>query len=92
MSIETSKRTTDERKLAKIYSALGEPNRLRLVRALLQHDEMTCGQLAEMLDVTASHHIAELLDCGLVDMRKVGRHHVLWLKREVLTKYAPAIL
>jgi DNA-binding transcriptional ArsR family regulator len=95
MDIEMTSETADERTLAKVYSALGEPNRLRLVRALAYKDEMTCGELAELLNIspsTASHHIAELVDCGLVTMRKQGRHHVLRLRRELLAQYAPAII
>jgi DNA-binding transcriptional ArsR family regulator len=95
MDIEMTSEIADERILAKIYSALGEPNRLRLVRALADKGEMTCGELAELLNVsasTASHHIAELVDCGLVAMRKQGRHHVLRLRRELIAQYAPAVI
>ncbi len=95
MNVEVLKETLDERELAKIYRALGEPNRLRLVRALAQQEELTCGELAALLGVspsTASHHIAELVDCGLVGMRKHGRHHVLRLRHEMLARYAPGII
>ncbi len=95
MNVEVLKETLDERELSKIYRALGEPNRLRLVRALAQQEELTCGELAALLDVspsTASHHIAELVDCGLVSMRKQGRHHVLRLRHEMLARYAPGII
>jgi DNA-binding transcriptional ArsR family regulator len=95
MSIEISKEIVDERTLAGIYKALGEPNRVRVVRALLQEEEMTCGQLTSLLGVSAStfsHHIAELIECGLVSKRKEGRHHILSVRRDILTKYAPAII
>jgi DNA-binding transcriptional ArsR family regulator len=85
----------DEHALARIYSALGEPTRLRLLRVLAAGGEMSCGQLAQMVDITAStgsHHIAELMDCGLLQMRKDGRFHLLSVRRDVLTQFAPAIL
>lgn len=95
MDIEVSKEIIDEYTLAGIYKALGEPNRLRVVRALLQEQEMTCGQLTTLLGVSAStfsHHIAELIECGLVSKRKDGRHHILSLRRDILIRYAPAII
>jgi DNA-binding transcriptional ArsR family regulator len=96
MVVQVSKgEVTDEHALAKIYSALGEPNRLRLLRVLAAGGEMSCGQLAQEVDITAStgsHHISELMDCGLLQMRKDGRFHLLSVRRDVLAKFAPAIL
>ncbi len=96
MVVQTSKgEVTDEHTLARIYSALGEPTRLRVLRVLAARGEMSCGQLAQEVDITAStgsHHIAELMDCGLLQMRKKGRFHLLSVRREVLAKFAPAIL
>jgi DNA-binding transcriptional ArsR family regulator len=95
MDIETSNKIVDEKTLAGIYKALSEPNRVRVVRALLQEEEMTCGQLTSLLGVSAStfsHHIAELIECGLVSKRKEGRHHILSVRRDILIKYAPAII
>jgi DNA-binding transcriptional ArsR family regulator len=85
----------DERTLARIYSALGEPTRVRLLRVLATGGEMSCGQLAQEVDIaasTGSHHISELMDCGLLQMRKDGRFHLLSVRRDVLAKFAPAIL
>jgi DNA-binding transcriptional ArsR family regulator len=85
----------DEHALARIYSALGEPTRVRVLRVLATGGEMSCGQLAQQVDITAStgsHHISELMDCGLLQMRKKGRFHLLSVRRDVLAKFAPAIL
>lgn len=35
---------------------------------------------------------AVVMDCGLLQMRKDGRFHLLSVRREVLAKFAPAIL
>ena len=86
---------TDELTLARIYSALGEPTRLRVLRVLAESGEMSCGQLAQATGITAStgsHHISELMDCGLLQMRKDGRFHMLSVRRDLLAKVAPAIL
>jgi len=67
----------------------------RLLRVLAAGGEMSCGQLAQVVDITAStssHHISELMDCGLLQMRKDGRFHMLSVRRDVLAKFAPAIL
>jgi DNA-binding transcriptional ArsR family regulator len=96
MVVQMSKgEVADEHTLARIYSALGESTRLRLLRVLAAGGEMSCGQLAQEVDITAStssHHISELMDCGLLQMRKDGRFHMLSVRREVLAKFAPAIL
>lgn len=95
MVVEISKGEADEQALAKVYAALGEPNRLRLLRVLAAGGEMSCGQISQQVDMTAStasHHIAALLDCGLIHMRKDGRFHLLSVRRDLLATYAPAVL
>ena len=54
--------------LAKLYAAVGEPTRLRIL-GLLAEREATGTELSERLGLTAptiSHHMARLLEAGLV--------------------------
>lgn len=62
--------------LSSMFKALADKNRLRIMAALLQHDELCVCQLTEFLGVagaTASRHLSLLQKANLVQSRKVGR-------------------
>jgi len=64
------------KQILSLCRALSDRNRLRIVAALVAHDELCACQLTEMLAVsgaTASRHLGVLLGCGLVVSRKAGR-------------------
>ncbi|MCD1258368.1 helix-turn-helix transcriptional regulator [Paenibacillus athensensis] len=79
----------------KIYKALGEPTRLRIVQLLGRHGELSCMELLERLQLSAgstvSHHLRLLLDCDLLALRKEGTYHYYSLQEQMLRQYAPAI-
>jgi len=59
-----------------ILKALADRNRLRIVAALMSHDELCACHIVELLQVTgatASRHMGLLIRSGLVDSRKDGR-------------------
>jgi ArsR family transcriptional regulator, arsenate/arsenite/antimonite-responsive transcriptional repressor len=59
-----------------MIKALADQNRMRIMAALLQHEELCACQLTELLGVagaTASRHLAQLQGAGLVEGRKEGR-------------------
>lgn len=56
--------------------ALADRNRLRVVAALMNNEELCACQISEMLGVsgaTASRHMELLIRAGLIDSRKSGR-------------------
>jgi ArsR family transcriptional regulator len=56
--------------------ALADRNRLRVVAALMNQEELCACQLSELLGVsgaTASRHMELLIRSGLVESRKAGR-------------------
>ena len=62
--------------VARMFALLGDPTRLRLVRALHERGELGVGELAEETGVTlanASQHLARLADAGLVGRRREGK-------------------
>ncbi|MFN3689990.1 MAG: ArsR/SmtB family transcription factor [Fimbriimonadales bacterium] len=80
-----------ERKAIRIARALADPMRLRMLRALLQHGELSCGELAEQFPIaqsTVSHHLHVLMNADLVAMRKQGQHHYFRPQRETLCAFA----
>ena len=66
--------TTD---VAIICKALGDSNRLQIVKMLSEGEKCGC-KLLEAFDITQptlSHHMKILCDCGLVNDRKEGKWH-----------------
>jgi DNA-binding transcriptional ArsR family regulator len=62
---------------ARMFSLLGDPARLRLVRELYENDELAVSELAERTGMTvanASQHLARLAEGGLVARRREGRN------------------
>ncbi len=65
-------------RLAARHSVLAEPVRLQLLHLIASHPdgEVRAGALPERVDrskATVSHHLAVLLDAGLVRRRRAGR-------------------
>ncbi|MFN4033774.1 MAG: ArsR/SmtB family transcription factor [Fimbriimonadales bacterium] len=74
-----------------IARALADPTRLSILRALLQHSELSCGEIAHRFPIaqsTVSHHLNALMQAGLVAMRKQGQHHYFRAVRETLCAFA----
>jgi len=62
--------------ISQLFKALGDQNRLRVVAALMEYDELCACQLTELLQITAataSRHMGVLVACGLVSSRKESR-------------------
>ena len=88
----------DERRYAEellaFFKALSDANRLRIV-ALLSEQDLSVGELAEMLDLssaTVSHHLSKLSDVGLVSARAEGYYNVYELDLDALNEMAKRIL
>ena len=72
-------------KLIKIFKALSDKNRLRVIAALIEHKELCACQLTELMQVTgatASRHLGTLLATGLIKSRKDGRWVYYCLNKE----------
>lgn len=84
-----------ERELVRIYRALGDIMRLRMVRLLATREEMGCAELAGELGLsrpTLSHHTRILHDSGLIDVRREGPYRYYRLRRDVLKRFAPEVI
>lgn len=65
----------NETDIALICKALGDSNRLRIVKMLSDGEKCGC-KLLEAFDITQptlSHHMKILCECGLVEARRVGK-------------------
>ena len=70
---------------AKLFRSLGDPTRLQLVLCLLEGEQRVVDLVAEvgLAQSTVSAHLACLRDCGLLDMRPVGRQSYYRLAHDV---------
>ena len=78
---------------ARVFKALCDPNRVRILE-LLQTGEVCACALLEQLEIsqpTLSHHMKILVDCGLVSARKAGRWMHYRLDRRRLATVGAAI-
>lgn len=63
-------------KILSVFKALSDRNRLRIYMALVNHNELCACQIVELLQVTgatASRHLNQLTQAGLLKSRKDGR-------------------
>jgi ArsR family transcriptional regulator len=72
---------------ADVFSALGDPIRLKMVELLAKHDALCVCELQEDFDIgqpTVSHHLKVLRDVGLVEVQRRGTWAYYSLQREAL--------
>ncbi|AEI42335.1 ArsR/SmtB family transcription factor [Paenibacillus mucilaginosus] len=84
------------REAVKVYKALGEPTRLKIAMLLTEEKNLCCTDIKSKLESiagsTLSHHLKQLTDCGLLDLRKDGTFIYYSVNREMAQKYAPYLL
>lgn len=75
--------------VALICKALGDSNRLQIVKMLSDGEKCGCKLLEtfEITQPTLSHHMKILCECGLVNDRKEGRWHHYSLNCETLCHF-----
>lgn len=78
-----------EMDVALICKALGDPNRLKIVRMLSDGEKCGCKLLEafEITQPTLSHHMKILCECGLVEARKEGKWSHYSLSCEILSGF-----
>lgn len=73
-----------------IGRALADPRRFAILEQVAAADGMACCELREhkvISPATISHHMKELNDAGLIDMKREGRGAYLFLRRPVFEAY-----
>lgn len=75
---------TGETPLADFFRALGDEHRIRILRLLATHRELSVSELGEHLGQSqpaVSHHLSLLKGAGLIDYRRDGRFNRYALDR-----------
>jgi ArsR family transcriptional regulator, arsenate/arsenite/antimonite-responsive transcriptional repressor len=74
---------------ALVFKALGDENRLQIVRMLSGGEKCACKLLEQIVitQPTLSHHMKILCDCGLVNVRREGKWSHYSLNDGVLVEF-----
>lgn len=76
--------------VAIMCKALGDSNRLQIIKILSACDEKSACDLLEHFQITQptlSHHMKVLSECALVDIRKEGKWHYYSVNKERLKEF-----
>lgn len=79
--------------VARICKALGDNNRLQIVRMLTEGEKCACRLLEafEITQPTLSHHMKILCECGLVSARKDGKWQHYSINKDIWNEFSDFI-
>jgi ArsR family transcriptional regulator len=81
----------DPNRFQRIAKALADPRRFEIFEEMATSpDELACGRIVERFPITqatVSHHLKELTDAGLVEIRPEGQFRYCRARLDVLQEY-----
>lgn len=80
--------------MLRVFAALSDENRFRIVELLACGREMTCGAVCAALEMSPSlltHHLGILESAGIVDRRRDGLWTMNRLRHDVLTAHLQSL-
>jgi len=81
----------DPNRFQRIAKALADPRRFEIFEEMAaSSDELACGRIVERFPVTQatiSHHLKELNDAGLIEIRPEGQFRYCRARLDVLAEY-----
>jgi ArsR family transcriptional regulator, arsenate/arsenite/antimonite-responsive transcriptional repressor len=83
------------RTLAKVFVALGDEHRQRILLTFEKGERLTVGQIAEVATLSrpaVSHHLKILRQAGVLDAQREGREVYLRINREALEEALSTVL
>ena len=83
------------RTLAKVFVALGDEHRQRILLTFEKDERLTVGQIAEVATLSrpaVSHHLKILRDAGVLEAERAGREVYLRVNRAVLEQTLSTVL
>ncbi len=74
----------------RITKALADPRRFELLQRIASSKEVACSDIRSEFPISAatlSHHVKELSNAGLIDIRKDAKYIHMKLRRDLWKKY-----
>jgi DNA-binding transcriptional ArsR family regulator len=81
--------------MARVFVALGDEHRQRILLTFEPGERLTVGQIAEVSTLSrpaVSHHLKILREAGVLKREKVGRESFFWLDRPALEHALSTVL
>jgi len=81
--------------MAKVFIALGDEHRQRIMLTFEKGERLTVGQISDVSTLSrpaVSHHLKILRDAGVLESRKEGKEVYFWINREHLDESISAVL
>jgi DNA-binding transcriptional ArsR family regulator len=78
---------TDHESRAKIFAALSDSTRLRMIELLAEHGELSGSEIANQLGISLAlfcHHSRTLAEAGVIQQRREGQTKYNSLNRDLL--------
>src|SRR5690242_11510802 len=75
------------REIAKVYTALGDEHRQRILLTFERGERLNVGQIVKVstLSRTAvSHHLKSLREAGVLSSEKIGKEVYFWINKDFL--------
>ena len=72
----------------KVFKALSDQTRIKILRKLVANDEVSCQELMKYFPLsqsTLSHHFSKLVDSGILHARRDGVSHYYSVNKAYLT-------
>ena len=80
----------ETRQFQQVAKALADPRRFEMLQTIAAVPEFACQQLTSCFAVsqaTVSHHLKELVTCGLVESRREGQYVFYTARLDVIKAY-----
>jgi ArsR family transcriptional regulator, arsenate/arsenite/antimonite-responsive transcriptional repressor len=80
----------DTQQFHRISKALADPRRYEILTRIANGREVACSDVRCKLPISAatlSHHVKELVNAGLIEVRREGQFAHMKLRRKVWRKY-----
>lgn len=75
--------------MAKVFEALGDEHRQRIVLSFEPGERLNVGQIAEVSTLarsTVSHHLKILREAGVLGSEKLGKEVYFWVNKPLLNE------
>jgi len=75
------------RDIAKVFVAMGDTHRQRILLTFERGERLNVGQIAEVSTLSrsaVSHHLKIMREAGVLGSEKVGKEVYFWVEREAL--------
>jgi len=81
--------------MSKVFAALGDEHRQRILLTFEPGERLNVGQIAEVSTLSrsaVSHHLKILREAGVLDSRKEGKEVYFWLNKDFLRETLANVL